>query len=151
MNAIRTRTLVTHSVTFQTTPQMAMGLQPGEYFRLVSEATHTSRFNNGAISDDGVVTSTYALPNGSQLVYYWIPGSTAVNEGTLNVSNGIASNLRGTIYTLRNTFTEDRIYKLESLSYAEDGLVEVVGSHVPLTGSGALAVMDDSGFDVEFA
>lgn len=151
MNAIRTRTLVTHSVTFQTTPEMAMGLQPGEYFRLVSEATHTSRFNNGAISDDGVVTSTTPLSDGSYSVYYWIPGSTSVSTGTLSISNGIASNLRGTIYTLQNSVTEDRIYKLESLSYAEDGLVEVTGSHVPLTGSGALAVMDDSGFDVEFA
>lgn len=151
MNAIRTRTLVTHSVTFQTTPQMAMGLNPGEYFRLVSEATHTSRFNNGAVSDDGVVTSTTPLSSGSYSVYYWTPGLTAVNTGTLSISNGIASNLRGTIYTLRNPVTEDRIYKLESLSYAEDGLVEVTGSHVPLTRFGALAVMDDSGFDVEYA
>ena len=69
----------------------------------------------------------------------------------MNVYNGYATNLRGVIYTLRNSVTEDRIYKLESLSYAEDGLVEVTGSHVPLTESGALAVMDDSGFDVEFA
>jgi len=149
--AIRTRTLVTHSVTFQTTPEMAMGLQPGEYFRLVSEATHTSRFNNGAISDDGVVTSTTPLSNGSYSVYYWTPGSTSVNTGTLGISNGIATNLRGTIYTLQNSVTEDRIYKLESLSYAEDGLVEVAGSHVPLTSAGALAVMQDSGFDVEIA
>jgi len=74
-----------------------------------------------------------------------------VRTGTLFISNGIAANLRGTIYTLRNNVTEERIYKLESLSYAEDGLVEVTGSHVPLTSTGALAIMDDSGFDVEIA
>jgi hypothetical protein len=149
--AIRTRTLVTHSVTFQTTPEMAMGLEPGEYFRLVSEVTHTSRFNNGAVSADGVVTSTTLLSNGSYSVYYWTPGSTVVSSGSLQISNGIASNLRGTIFTLRNSTTEDRVYKLESLSYAEDGLVEVTGSHVPLTSTGALAIMDDRGFVVETA
>ena len=149
--AIRTRTLVTHSVTFQTTPEMAMGLEPGEYFRLVSEVTHTSRFNNGAVSADGVVTSTTLLSDGSYSVYYWTPGSTVVSSGSLQISNGIASNLRETIFTLRNSTTEDRIYKLESLSYADDGLVEVTGSHVPLTGTGALAIMDDGGFVVETA
>ena len=149
--AIRTRTLVTHSVTFQTTPEMAMGLEPGEYFRLVSEVTHTSRFNNGAVSADGVVTSTTLLSNGSYSVYYWTPGSTVVSSGTLRISNGTASSLRGTIFTLRNSTTEDRIYKLESLSYAEDGLVEVTGSHVPLTSTGALAIMDNRGFVVETA
>ena len=154
--AIRTRTLVTHSVTFQTTPEMAMGLEPGEYFRLVSEATHTSRFNNGAVSADGVVTSTTPLSNGNYSVYYWTPGSTFVSSGTLQVLSGRTKDLRGTIFTLKNSTTEDRIYKLESLSYAEDGLVEVTGSHVPLTSdtaqvSGALAIMDDRGFDVEIA
>ena len=155
--AIRTRTLVTHSVTFQTTPEMAMGLIPGQYFRLVSEATHTSRFNNGAVSDDGVLTSTTPLSNGSYSIYYWTPGSTGVQSGTLSVSGNTASP-RGIIYTLRNSTTEDRIYKVESLTYAEDGLVELTGSHVPLVikgdsriPEGALATMDDRGFVYDLA
>jgi hypothetical protein len=155
--AIRTRTLVTHSVTFQTTPEMAMGLIPGQYFRLVSEATHTSRFNNGAVSDDGVLTSTTPLSNGSYSIYYWTPGTTDVQSGTLRVSGNTASP-RGIIYTLRNSTTEDRIYKVESLTYAEDGLVELTGSHVPLVikgdsriPEGALAIMDDRGFVVDLA
>ena len=148
--AIRTRTLVTHSVTFQTTPEMAMGLIPGQYFRLVSEATHTSRFNNGAVSDAGVLTSTTPLDSGSYSIYYWTPGSTSVQTGSLSVSGNTASP-RGIVYTLRNSTTEDRIYKVESLTYAEDGLVELTGSHVPLTTGGALAIMDNQGFDVDLA
>ena len=148
--AIRTRTLVTHSVTFQTTPEMAMGLIPGQYFRLVSEATHTSRFNNGAVSDDGVLTSTTPLSNGTHPIFYWTPGDTAVKTGSLSVSGNTASP-RGIIYTLRNSTTEDRIYKVESLTYAEDGLVELTGSHVPLTTGGALAIMDNRGFVVDLA
>ena len=163
--AIRTRTLVTHSVTFQTTPEMAMGLIPGQYFRLVSEATHTSRFNNGAVSDDGVITSTTELlPNKedeSYRVYAWTPGSTEVRESDLVVeADGTVSSSteRGIIFTLANTTTEDRIYKVESLTYAEDGLVELTGSHVPLVikgdsriPEGALATMDDRGFVYDLA
>jgi hypothetical protein len=155
-----TRTLVTHSVTFQTTPEMAMGLIPGQYFRLVSEATHTSRFNNGAVSDDGVLTSTTPLSNGSYPIYYWSPGLQEYNEfltgtndvqsGTLRVSGNTASPT-GIIFTLRTTTATDRIYKVESLTYADDGLVELTGSHVPLTTSGALAVMDNRGFVVDLA
>jgi hypothetical protein len=148
--AIRTRTLVTHSVTFQTTPEMAMGLIPGQYFRLVSEATHTSRFNNGAISEDGVITSTTPVQGGEE-VYFWTPGSAGIQEAVLTVSNGISVFLRGVIFTVKDTTTEDRIYKVESLTYAEDGLVELTGSHVPLTTTGALAIMDNRGFVVDLA
>ena len=148
--AIRTRTLVTHTVTFQTTPEMAMGLIPGQYFRLISAATHTSRFNNGVISEDGVITSTTPIRGGEE-VYYWVPGTTEVREGTLTVAGGVSIFLRGVVFTLKTTVQEDRVYKVEALTYAEDGLVELTGSHVPLTESGALAIMDDRGFLVELA
>nr|BDD46115.1 hypothetical protein 14 [bacterium] len=155
MTAIRTRTLVTHSVTFQTTPEMAMGLIPGQYFRLVSEATHTSRFNNGAVSDDGVITSTTELERNRQYdIYKWTPGTVGVTEGVLFVGDdGNAPNSlhRGIIFTLANTTTEERIYKVESLTYADDGLVELTGSHVPLTETGALAIMDNREFDIDLA
>ena len=127
-----------------------MGLIPGQYFRLVSEATHTSRFNNGAISEDGVITSTTPVQGGEQ-IYFWTPGSAGIQETVLTVSNGISVFLRGVIFTVKNTTTEDRIYKVESLTYAEDGLVELTGSHVPLTSTGALAIMDNRGFVVDLA
>ena len=150
--ALKLRQLIDHSVTFETTPQAAMNLAPGEYFRLVSEATHTSRFNNGSIGPDGAIQSTDTL-NGSYPVLYWEPGTVGVQSATLTATNGRTSqtNLFGTVFTLNNTTTTNRVYKVETLSYAENGLVEVTASHVPLTSSGSLAVLnwDNSMFVTE--
>lgn len=150
--ALKLRQLIDHSVTFETTPQAAMNLAPGEYFRLVSEATHTSRFNNGSIGPDGVIQSANTL-NGSYPILYWEPGTVGVQSATLTATNGRTSQtgLFGTVFTLNNTTTTNRVYKVETLSYAESGLVEVTASHVPLTDSGSLAVLDwnDSMFVTE--
>lgn len=141
--ALKTRKEVDHGLKFETTPQAAMGLNPGEYFRLVSEATHTSRFNNGSITEDGVVISQN-LADGSYPIYFWEPGTTGVRETTLNVTSGktTQNQLRGTVFTLRNSTTTDRVYKVESISYSEDGLVEISGSHVPLTAAGTLELLN---------
>ena len=150
--ALKLRQLIDHSVTFETTPQAAMNLAPGEYFRLVSEATHTSRFNNGSIGPDGAIQSANTL-NGNYPILYWEPGTVGVQSATLTATNGRTSQtgLFGTVFTLNNTTTTNRVYKVETLSYAENGLVEVTASHVPLTSSGSLAVLnwDNSMFVTE--
>jgi hypothetical protein len=150
--ALRTRQMVDHAVQFKTTPQAAMGLAPGDYFRLVSEASHTSRFNNGTIGPDGTITCVGTLPSSATIIY-WAPGSTGVLEATLTSSNGRTSQtaLWGTVFTIKNTTTTSRTYKVETLSYADDGLVDVSASFAPLTSSGSLAALDwsDSAFKVE--
>lgn len=141
--ALKLRQLVDHSITFETTPQAAMNLAPGEYFRLVSEVTHTSRFNNGSIGPDGLIQSVDKL-NGTYDILYWQPGTVGVLATTLYATDGRTSqtSLFGTVFTLSNTTTVNRVYKVETLSYAEDGLVEIAASYVPLTDSGSLAILD---------
>ena len=141
--ALKIRQLVDHGIKFQTTPQAAMSLAPGEYFRFVSEATHTSRFNNGSIGTDGTIQSVDVL-SGTYPILYWVPGTTGVQTGTLTASNGRTnqSALYGTVFTITSQSTTDRVYKVETLSYAEDGLVDVTGSHTPLLSDGRLAVLN---------
>lgn len=141
--ALKTRKEVDHGIKFETTPQAAMGLNPGDYFRVVSEATHTSRFDNGSVSSDGAISSK-GLSDGTYDIYYWKPGMTGVLEGDMLVRNNRTPEgaYFGAVFTLKNSTTTDRVYKVESLSYAEDGLVEVAGSHVPLTSSGTLEVLN---------
>ncbi len=141
--ALKTRKEVDHGIKFETTPQGAMGLNPGDYFRLVSEATHTSRFDNGSISSNGAISSN-GLSNGNYPIYYWKPKMTGVKKATLRVNGNQTKQgqLFGAVFTIRNSTTTDRVYKVESLSYAEDGLVEIAGSHVPLTSSGTLEVLN---------
>ena len=149
--AINLRRLVDHGLTFQTAPQYIEGLAPGDYFRLVSEVTHTNRYRNGAVTPNGKIISRDDL-TGTLDVYYWTPGTTTgIQEGQLNTSN-VSSAFFGTLFTVKNTTTENKVYKCESISYGEDGLIEVSGSYAPIdTNTGQLSVMqnwDAGGFDV---
>lgn len=142
--ALKMRQLVDHGLTFSTTPQSAMGLEPGQYVRLVSEATHTSRFNNGTIGDDGTIQCVDVIADGEHSILYWEPGTEGVKEARLLVKDGKAqdTSLRGTLFTIKNSTTTDRTYKVESINYGEDGFVDVAASFVPLTAYGSLAVLD---------
>ena len=150
--ALRTRQLVDHGLSFETTPQAAMSLVPGDYFRLYSESTHTSRFANGVISDSGVIQSQTTVSNGDS-IYYWKPGQEGVSGPTaIIIEGGLAdSAFRGCVFTIALTNSSDRVYKLESLTFADDGFVEVAGSYTPLTSDGKLAVLNqyDGGVDFE--
>ena len=150
--ALKLRQLIDHSVSFETTPQAAMNLAPGEYFRLVSEVTHTSRFNNGSVGSDGAIQSTDVL-SGSYPILYWQPGTVGVQSTTLQATNGrtAQTSLFNTVFAINNSTTVNRVYKVETLSYGEDGLVEVAASYVPLTSAGSLATLDwdDSMFVTE--
>ena len=143
--AIRSRRLVDHGLTFKTAPQYVENLAPGDYFKLVSEVTHTSRFRNGAITPTGDIVSKDDL-SGSLDIYYWKPGTTEVKEGTLNTTN-VSAALFGTLFTVKNTTTENKIYKCETISYGEDGLLEVSGSYAPVESNGQLSVMQNWGLN----
>ena len=77
--ALRVRQKVDHGIKFKTTPQSAMHLEPGQYFRYYSEATHTDRFANGVITDDGTIQSQVELLPGSEHnIYYWKPSDNNI-------------------------------------------------------------------------
>jgi hypothetical protein len=142
--ALKLRQKVTHGLTFETTPQAAMGLEPGAYFRLVSEVTHTSRFSNGTIADGGLINSAQPLTDGVHKILYWVPGTEGVKEASITVKAGTCSNAAfwGTVFTVANSTTTSRVYKVETLAMGQEGFVTVSGSHQPLTDTGGLAVLD---------
>ena len=142
--ALKLRKEVDHGIQFETTPASAMGLLPGEHFRLVSEATHTSRFDNGAILDDGTIVSTNTLADDSYSILYWEPGTTTVKEAVMVVSNGICTNanLRGSVFTLASTTTTSRVYKVETLTLTEDGFVEISASYEPVYAGMQMVTLD---------
>lgn len=141
--ALQLRDKVDHSVQFETTPQAAMGLVPGEYIRLVSEATHTDRFENGSISNDGYVSSANVVPNNTSILY-WKAGTTGVKSTRIQVSSNRTTQqeLWGSVFAVVNSTTTSRTYKVESITYGEDGLIQVTGSFVPLTSSGTISYLD---------
>ena len=149
--ALKTRTLVDHGVKFETTPQSALTLEPGDYFDLVTTVSHPTtgtdsgeRLRNGSIDSDGYINGV-DIENGSLDIVYWKPGSNALGTATISVTDGKTNN--SSVYG--SVFTRDpqsnpvrRTYKAESITYGDDGLIEVAGSYVPRTSSGSLAVLD---------
>ena len=158
--ALRTRQLVDHGVTFETTPDAAQSLSPGDYIRLGVSIQHqernrgyNTRVTTGSVSSDGMIQPNKAIDDEME-VYYWHPGTTAVKEGILKSQNGKASqaSMRGVLFTRKNRKSEARIYKIESISFTDESFVEIACSYVPVDKSGQrMRVLDwrDEAFVIE--
>lgn len=142
-HALLLRREVDHSLSFQTTPSAAASLIPGAYIKLVSIATHTSRFYNGSISDKGHIISTSTLLEGTYRILYWKPGDTAVKEGNLVAINSQSADpaLFNVVFTLYEEEAVKRVYKIEALSITEDGFVDITATHQPIAPNGGLATI----------
>ena len=143
--ALKVRQIVDHGIKFETTPQSAMNLEPGEYFRVASTSTHTDRFTSGSVDFEGNITTGEPIGDGIQItVVYWKPGETQVAELKTWVRDGKVDQqqLFGCLFCQATDISVSRVYKCESLSYADDGLVEVTGSVSPLNDRGELLLLD---------
>tara|TARA_R100000458_G_C8277579_1_gene253147 strand:+ start:84 stop:4415 length:4332 start_codon:yes stop_codon:yes gene_type:complete len=132
--ALSIRKEVDHGIVFQTPPSSVFGLIAGDYIRVLTEATHTSRFNNGSIDSEGVVISRSAI-SGSINTYCWTPGTLdGIEKKEFSVgSDGKNSlGLVNKLFAQVDTTEEDRIYKVESITYGEEGFIQIAASHVPL-------------------
>ena len=146
--ALLVRKFVDHGISFETTPESAMSLEPGDYIRFFSEITHNDRFENGYISADGTIQSQgNTNPIGAN-IFYWKAfnenGSDfgEPREAVLTADNNKASSqFRNSVFTIQKTDTADRIYKIESITYTEDGFVQLTGTHQPLDSDGKFKVL----------
>lgn len=148
---IQTRRYVSHTITFKTFPD-GLALAPGAYFKLASQARHVDRFENGYVLDDGKVISSAEL-SGTNQVYWWRPGMTEVLSESMTVTNGVVTNNKfaGAVFTVYSVANNARVYKAEAVSYDEEGMVEITGSHVFVTDAGNIVYLDlsDNLFVVE--
>ena len=146
---LATRKFVDHTITFKTAPHYINGVQPGDYIRVFSTTQHVQRFNNGAILDDGTVVSKDTI-SGSKTFYYWNPSEQVVKEATVDFSNTNAVKaFAGSLFTIQESEASDQCYKVESITFGEDGLIELSGSYAELDG-GKLAMLqkwDDTDID----
>ncbi len=137
-----------HTVSFKTAPHYINGVRPGDYIRVFSTTQHVQRFNNGAILDDGTVVSKNTI-SGSKTFYYWNPSTIVageimpVTEATENFSSPLSSQYRGSLFTIKELEASDQCYKVESITFGDDGLVELTGSYAELTADGKLAMLQN--------
>jgi hypothetical protein len=153
--ALRARQCIDHSIEFTTTTNEMMGISPGDYIKVSSEASHSRRWNNGSIGSAGQVTLNDSR-SGDLNVLYWKPGFDRVKEATINIQDGQITNaaLFNTVITVKNESVNVRTYRISTISYGEEGEVQVTAAHSPLTtkynpnGSLLLADWDENDFDV---
>ena len=138
-----------HTVNFKTAPHYIQGVKPGDYIRVFSTTQHVQRFNNGAILDDGTVVSKDTI-SGSKTFYYWNPSTIVANEimpvteATVDFSNTNAVKaFAGSLFTIKEEEASDQCYKVESITFGDDGLVELTGSYAELTADGKLAMLQN--------
>ena len=151
-----------HTVSFKTAPHYINGVRPGDYIRVFSTTQHVQRFNNGAILEDGTVVckDLSELTSGSQpkAFYYWNPSTIVageimpVAEDTVDFSNANAVKaFAGSLFTIKESEASDQCYKVESITFGEDGLVELTGSYAELTSDGKLAMLQNWSGDSSIA
>ena len=149
MYALANRVHITHGIKFETTPTAAANLEPGDYIRIATTVTHIAPSRSGSIDNDGYIQSSSQIGSGSIPVIYWKPGTASVQTTTLSFSadrSGVPktsqANLFGALWCEEVTTAQKIIYKIETISFADDGLVEVSASEAPTEEDGTLKTVD---------
>ena len=77
-------------------------------------------------------------------IYHWKPGTDEALEATLNVVNGKTTNanLYGSVFTVKQTTESNRLYKTESITYTDEGFVQLSATHHPINADGKLSILD---------
>ena len=144
------RKFVDHTISFKTPAHYINGVKPGDYIRVFSTIQHVQRFDNGAILQDGTVVSKDKI-NGIKNFYYWNTSEEIVLEATADFSDQVAmQDYAGSLFTIKESEASDQCYKVESITFGEDGLIELTGSHAELEGN-KLAMLqrwDDTDVDL---
>lgn len=147
------RRRVTHSIRFTTTPY-GLDLAPGNFIKVVTQASPYSAANNGVIDASGNITSATELTDGSYTVIYWTSTNEETEKATLTVANGKAleTTLFNSIFTINNVSTSSNVYMVEQLTLNEEGLVEIAATEFPCTSTDssliALDLVTDGAFTI---
>jgi hypothetical protein len=126
------RRRISHSVRFRTSPY-GLNLAPGDYIKVVTEASPYNAARNGVVDASGNVTSATQLSDGQYDVLYYKGGSDDVKTGTLAISGGIVrdATFYSIIFTLIESNISQNIYMVEQLTLDEDGTVQISASEFP--------------------
>lgn len=147
---IRNQKYVSSTVTFQTTPDQP-GLQPGAYFKLGLETINYGQPNNGAVTAAGDVVSFSELADGKYVCLVWGGGSQKIEEKELEFKAGKCLTASSLIFCIKDTTVQTQTYKIQSLSFNEEGNVEITATISPTDVDGFSFITADWGnFDILF-
>ena len=138
------RRRITKTVSFKTVPD-ALGVQPGSYIRVITEASTYSSTANGSITDAGTLVSITTVEDGDYEALVYNPTTQEVTETTITIADNTVSDSQyhGSLFTLLSSSTDYSVYQIESLNLEEDGLVSISAVEVPTDASGVSIVAKD--------
>ena len=139
------RKYVTHAVSFKTLPD-GNALQPGDWIKVATASSPYNPVSNGIVKTDGTVVSTEPLSAGSHEVFYWDRSSSTIAEGTLSIdASGLATNLRGTIFSVKSGTQSnyENVYQIEALDIDQDGIVGIKAIEFPIDSAGRSIIAQD--------
>jgi hypothetical protein len=138
------RRRITKTVSFKTVPD-ALGVQPGSYIRVITEASTYSSTANGSITNAGTLVSITTVEDGDYEALLYNPTTQEVTETTITIANNAVSDSQyhGSLFTLLSGSTDYSVYQIESLNLEEDGLVSISAVEVPTDASGVSIVAKD--------
>ena len=148
------RRRVTHTVKFRTSP-FGISLAPGNFIRVVTEASPYQSARNGTISGDGTIVSATAITDGTYSIVFFRSDDDEVTPATMTVAGGkaVEPTLYDSLFTISETSVSSNVYMVEQLTLAEDGMVDVVATEFPTTSTFnslmAQDVLTDSAFTTE--
>ena len=136
----RIRRLITHSVSFETTPTQA-ALDIGAIFKLGMETVAYEQPQNGAIASDGTVTSWPPLADGNYAVLLWDGVTNRIQDVTITVTNGKTTHTNA-VFCLKTGTTSAETYKTQALSYTDEGNIRCEATIYPINGDGRSLITD---------
>ena len=149
------REKVGHTITFGTTIN-GLDLAPGDFIKVVTEASPYDSATNGSVSSTGVITSVSSIADGQHPVSYYKPSSSYdVLSGTMPVSGGVVtdSTFFDSIFTFTNSSKDENVYLVEQLTFEQDMTIKIVASEYPCDSAGvselAKLVVDDTAFKTQ--
>jgi hypothetical protein len=131
--------MITHTISFSTTPDgLAAGLAAGDYIKVAMDAVAYDEFAHGVVLSDGTVLSTRmdVLGSGAHEVTAWDGQSENVEDITLVIDDNGKATPRDIVFARKTVSSYVRVYKVEKLTLAEDGTIDVEAVHHPVDENG---------------
>ena len=148
------RRRVTHTVKFRTSP-FGLSLAPGNFIRVVTEASPYQAANNGTIAADGTIVSATELADGTYSIIFFGEYDDEVTPATMTVAGGkaVEPELYDSVFTTTESTVSSNVYMVEQLTLGEDGMVDVVATEFPTTSEFnslmSFDVLNDAAFTTE--
>ena len=133
---------------FQDSPQSQTGIQAGSIIKLAIETVSYQQPQNGAVSNTGEVTSWAPIADGTYTALIW-DGKTLSSQ-SFSIANGKAPGFKNSVFSIETSSSKAETYKVSSVSFDEDGNVDVEALYWPTNDSGISLMTLDWDSEVEW-